>query len=76
MSSLEETVLSDCPKKPMSVLYSHQCFVTLREISILWKKWLVDIPDLDRDDWSDIWDLSFKQLVSLRDRFIQFKIIH
>lgn len=58
------------------VLYSHLCLVTLRELSALWNKWLVDILDLDGDGLSDIWHFSFKQLVSLRDCLIQFKVVH
>lgn len=34
------------------------------------------LPELDSEDWEDIWDYSFSHLVSSRDRFIQFKILH
>lgn len=32
--------------------------------------------ELNIYDWSDIWSACFKQLVSYRDRLIQFKIVH
>lgn len=37
---------------------------------------MADILDLDSNDWSDVWDFPFKQLVSLHERLIQFKIVN
>lgn len=39
------------------------------------EKWSLDIPSLDNDDWEDMLDYPLQQLVSTRDRLIQFKII-
>lgn len=35
-----------------------------------------DIPELDCDDWDDIWDLPFLSLVFLRVKLNQFKLVH
>lgn len=45
-------------------------------MSSLWQRWIADIPNLDNDDWSNVWDFPFKQLVSLYNRLIQIKIVH
>lgn len=50
--------------------------VPLPHLSSLWQIWVTDIPDTYDDDWKKLWDTQFKQLVSIRDRLIQFKIIH
>lgn len=31
---------------------------------------------LNSEDWEDIWDISFKILMSLGDRLIQFMVVH
>lgn len=42
----------------------------------LYSKWQIDIPGMDAEDWEDTWEYPFLQLVSVRDRLIQFKIVH
>lgn len=74
-SILESVLRSECTEKPTSHLYSHLTMVSILVIEGLRARWLQDIPDLD-DDWDGIWDFPFKSLVSLRDRLIQFKLIH
>lgn len=68
-SNLENVLWSDCSTKPTSTLYSHLCMVTLKNMPSLWQRWLTF-------QISNIWDFPLKQLVSLRDRLIQFKIVH
>lgn len=75
-SSLEDLLRSDCAKKPTSQLYSHLTVTSLPTMEKLRSKWSHDIPNFDNDDWDDIWDFPFSSLVSLRDRLIQFKIVH
>lgn len=36
----------------------------------------MQIPDIQGEDWDDMWDHPFKHLVSARDRLIQFKFLH
>lgn len=38
--------------------------------------WRREVPELDTEDWENIWDYPMQQLVSARDRLIQFKILH
>lgn len=42
----------------------------------LFSKWRCDVPDLDAEDWEDAWEYPYLQLVSVKDRLIQFKILH
>lgn len=37
--------------------------VALTDPTTLRHKWLLDIPDMDDEDWADIWDAPFKQLL-------------
>lgn len=60
-----------CFAKPTSRLYSHLLLVSSQALDWLRAWWQRDIPDLDNDDWEDIWDLPFRSLVSL-----QFKVAH
>lgn len=39
-------------------------------------KWEMEVPDLQGEDWDDLWNQPFKHLVSARDRLIQFKFLH
>lgn len=39
------------------------------------QKWLGD-GIYDAEDWEDIWDTPFKQLVIIRDWLIQFRTLH
>ena len=75
-SDLERILRFDCASKPTSVLYAHLLRVSSPELSRLRQQWGRDDPELDSEDWVDIWDFPFKILVSLRDRLIQYKIVH
>lgn len=75
-SGLEKTLRTRCAEKPTSQLYEHLVYVSLPPLDRLWSRWQLDIPSLDNDDWDDVWDFPFRSLVSMRDRLIQFKIVH
>lgn len=77
-SNIEPLVQEDCLLKPTSALYQHILEITTGDLSSLQQKWLVDIPNMDNEDWEEIWDmaLSMPLLVSTRDHLIQFKILH
>lgn len=38
-------------------------------------KWSRDLVSLDIEEWDDIWDYPFQQLILTRNRLIQFKIV-
>uniref|UniRef100_A0A803JZ26 Reverse transcriptase zinc-binding domain-containing protein n=1 Tax=Xenopus tropicalis TaxID=8364 RepID=A0A803JZ26_XENTR len=40
------------------------------------RKWLATVPSLDEDQWDETTDNVYDFLISLRDRMIQFKMIH
>lgn len=75
-SEREKTLRSGCAEKPTSRLYAHLVYVSLPPLDGLWSRWQRDIPALDNDDWDDVWDFPFRSLVSIRDRVVQFKIVH
>lgn len=75
-SELEKTLRSSCTEKPTSRLYAHLVYVSLPPLDSLRSCWQRDIPVLDDDDWDDIRDFPFRSLVSIRDRLVQFKIVH
>lgn len=75
-SILEMVLRSHRLEKPASRLYSHFITVSPPALEGLMARWLRDIPDLDNDDWDEVWDSPFRSLASLRDRLIQFKLVH
>lgn len=75
-SDLEHVICTGCLEKPASVLYNHLPLATLPDLCNLHQMWSRDMPELDNEDWEDIWDVPFCHLVSQRDRFIQFKLVH
>lgn len=58
-SELEWVLRSECDEKPTSDLYSHFKFVSLPPLEGLWNLWQRDNPDLDNDDWDNVWDHPF-----------------
>lgn len=55
-SDLEALLLMDLLTKPDSMLYTHLLMVALPDLFSLQQKWLSDIPDLDDENWSDMWE--------------------
>lgn len=39
-------------------------------------KWSLDLLNPHNDDCDDVWDYPFQQLISTRDKLVQFKIVH
>lgn len=33
------------------------------------------VPDMDDEDWEDVWEVPFNRLVSARDRLIHYKFL-
>lgn len=67
---------TDSLAKPASMLYTHIFMAVLPDLSSPRQKWLSDIPDVDEEDWTNMWDIVLKQLVSIEDRLVQFNITH
>lgn len=57
----------ECLEKPTLVLNNKLLLFFLPDLCDIRQKWLRDIPDLDDEDWEDVWDFPFRQLVSFRD---------
>lgn len=75
-SNMESLLRQETLNKPLSTIYKalqptvHHGLERLRDF------WVSELPEFDGEDWEDIWDSPFGQLVSSRDRLIQFKILH
>lgn len=60
-SVLESLLWEDCLSKPTSALHQILLSDTTPKLSSLRKKWQLDIPDLDQEDWEKLWDKPFRQ---------------
>lgn len=68
-SALEDVLRSECST-------SHLTTISLPAMEGFRARWSQDIPELDYDDWDDVWDFPFRSLVSLSDHLIQFKMVY
>lgn len=66
-SDWENFLWMECLEKPTLVLNNKLLLFFLPDLCDIQQKWLRDIPDLDDEDWEDVWDFPFRQLVSFRD---------
>lgn len=75
-SALKTLLRDDTLVKPLSNIDKELISSIHTGLEALRTKCLVDFPELDDEDWVEIWECSFLQLISARERLIQFKIIH
>lgn len=73
---MESLFWDDSLKKSLSTIYKALQPTVHHNLHKLKSSWLVELPELDGKDWEDIWEYPFSQLVSSKDRLIQFKIMH
>lgn len=72
-SNLESQLCDDQSDKPLSAIYR----ALLPSVHFgMEAKRLIDYPDLDAEDWEDIWEYPFSQLAAVKDHLIQFKLVH
>lgn len=77
LPSALETLLSDEDLvKPLLVTYKEFFKKTPQAISKCREKWAVEVPEIQGEDWDDVWTQPFKHLVSARDRLTQFTFLH
>lgn len=75
-SSLESLLSSEELTKPLSVSYKEFFKNTPQAVVRCREKWVAEIPDVQGEDWDEVWAQPFKHLVSARDRLIQLKFLH
>lgn len=75
-SNLETLLRDEALSKPLSSIYKALLPNVHTGLENPKAKWEVDFPALDTEDWEEMWEYPFSQLVSARDRLVQFKIIH
>lgn len=75
-SALEGLLKDEFMVKPLSTIYKESLPSIHTGLETLTTKWLVDFPDLDTEDCEEMLECSYFQLVSTKDRLIQFKIPH
>lgn len=76
MSDLESLLREDTLDKALSTIYK-QLFSEVGDLLAGCRAaWEEVFPQMDGDDWDDLWDINFTRLVSARDQLIQFKFLH
>lgn len=75
-SKIESLLRADILVKPLSSIYKTLQPSIHDGLDRLPSCWRADVPELDTEDWEDIWDYPMHILVSARDRLIQFNILH
>ena len=75
-SALETAIQAADMRKPLSELYRELFAITPPAVRRCRGRWVEEVPDLDGDDWDDMWSSPFAYLVSARDRLIHFKFLH
>lgn len=75
-SNLESLLWYKQLVKPTSNIYKALSPSVHFGMEKLFTKWQTVIPDLVSGAWEDAWEYPFLQLISVRDRLIQFKLIH
>lgn len=76
-SKIKSILRNEFLTKPLFMLIYKLLLPNLHEsLETLRSKWQMDVPGLDTKEWEDMWDYSLLQLVSARDRLIEFKILH
>lgn len=74
--NLEELLRDESLTKPLSTIYKALLPNVHMGLETLKAKWVADFPTLDMENWEEMWECSFSQLVSARDSLVQFKILH
>lgn len=75
-SRIEPLLLADILEKPLSSIYRNLQPTIHYGLDRLLSCWHAEVPELDSEDWKDVWDYPMHSLVSARDRLIQLKILH
>lgn len=75
-SSLESLLVDGDLVKPLSVAYKEFFKSTPPAITKCREKWEMEVPEIQGEDWDELWMQPFRHLVSARDRLIQFKFLH
>lgn len=75
-SDIESTLRNEPLDKALSTIYKQLFSDTHRVMASCRRRWEGVFPQLDSDDWDDIWDINFSRLISARDHLIQYKFLH
>lgn len=75
-SSDVESILRDGDlSKPLSTVYKYLFPETTKLIQPCRMLCTAVVPDMDDEDWKDVWEVPFNRLVSARDRLIHYKFL-
>lgn len=75
-SKTESLLHADILEKPLSSIYRTLQPSIHDGSDRLLSYWHAEVPELDTEDWEDVWDYPMHNLGSARDRLIQFQILH
>lgn len=74
--ALEDLLMDEELSKPLSAMYKSFFKKTPPAVTRCREQRMAEIPEIQGEDWEDMWDHPFKHLLSARDRLIQFKFLH
>lgn len=75
-SVIETLLLDNSLEKALSGVYKELFQVTLPSVVHCRKMWVENVLDLQREDWENMCNYSFKHRVSTRDHPLQFNFLH
>lgn len=75
-SNIESLLHDDQLVNPLSNIYKSLLPSVHFGLESLYSKWQEDFPNLDTEDWEEVWEYPFLQLIVVRDHLIQFKLLH
>lgn len=73
---LENLLQDDSVSKRFSKTYKELFRTTPLTMLCCKNRWRMEVPNMDGDDWDDMWERPFKHLAPARDSLIQFKSLH
>lgn len=75
-SALKSLLSDEGLSKTLSVAYKQLFKKTPPAVAKCREKYISEVPEIQGEDWDDMWEQPFKHLVSARDKLIQFKFLH
>ena len=75
-SRLEEMLSTEDLPKTLSVSYKKLFATSPGAVVKCRDKWVSEVPDIQGEDWDEMWTHPFQHLVAARDRLIHFKFLH
>uniref|UniRef100_A0A803JEC5 Reverse transcriptase domain-containing protein n=1 Tax=Xenopus tropicalis TaxID=8364 RepID=A0A803JEC5_XENTR len=73
---LEATLYQPQTKKLLSRIYTHLLATNVKPFERAYNLWTTAIPSLTLEHWEETTETCYEFLISIRDRLIQYKVLH